>query len=68
MTKYYLKFNTMKHIIDAPANCSVDETLRTICKAEEIACIYLLYSKLIFKLCILVNVYHFDNERDTTEA
>ncbi|KAG6389908.1 hypothetical protein SASPL_151383 [Salvia splendens] len=41
MTKYYLKFNTMKHIIEAPANCSVDETLRTICKAEEIAWIQL---------------------------
>ncbi|KAH6771509.1 DNA helicase ROCK-N-ROLLERS [Perilla frutescens var. hirtella] len=41
MTKYYLKFDTMKHIIQAPTNCSIEETLRTICKAEEIAWIQL---------------------------
>ncbi|KAI3467038.1 hypothetical protein Pfo_023701, partial [Paulownia fortunei] len=41
MTKYYLKFDTMKHIIQAPANCSIEDTLHIICRAEEIAWIQL---------------------------
>ncbi|KAL9148882.1 hypothetical protein ABFS82_12G072800 [Erythranthe guttata] len=41
MTKYYLKFDTMKHIIQAPENCSMEETLHIICRAEEIAWIQL---------------------------
>ncbi|KAG8366674.1 hypothetical protein BUALT_Bualt17G0104100 [Buddleja alternifolia] len=41
MTKYYLKFDTMKHIIQAPENCSMEEALHIICRAEEIAWIQL---------------------------
>lgn len=40
MAKYYLKFDTMKHIMQAPANCSIEDALHIICHAEEIACIY----------------------------
>ncbi|KAL8463423.1 hypothetical protein ACS0TY_034179 [Phlomoides rotata] len=41
MTKYYLKFDTMKHIIGAPTDCSLEDTLNTICRAEEITWIQL---------------------------
>ncbi|XP_073150697.1 DExH-box ATP-dependent RNA helicase DExH17 isoform X2 [Henckelia pumila] len=41
MTKYYLKFDTMKHIIQSPANCSMEDVLQIICRAEEIAWIQL---------------------------
>ncbi|XVF60252.1 hypothetical protein PTKIN_Ptkin08bG0030000 [Pterospermum kingtungense] len=41
MTKYYLKFNTMKHIMQAPASCSLEDVLQIICRAEEIAWIQL---------------------------
>ncbi|KAL3631369.1 hypothetical protein CASFOL_024353 [Castilleja foliolosa] len=41
MTKYYLKFGTMKHIIQAPTNCSIEDTLHIICRAEEISWIQL---------------------------
>ncbi|KAK8302140.1 hypothetical protein V6Z12_D04G068100 [Gossypium hirsutum] len=41
MTKYYLKFNTMKHIMQAPSSCSLEEVLQIICHAEEIAWIQL---------------------------
>lgn len=36
MTKYYLKFDTMKHIMKAPEKCSLEDALRIICHAEEI--------------------------------
>lgn len=42
MTKYYLKFDTMKHIIQAPANYSMEDVLHIICRAEEVACMHLL--------------------------
>lgn len=38
MTKYYLKFDTMKYIIQTPVNCSLEDALHVICRAEEIAC------------------------------
>ncbi|KAG2301494.1 hypothetical protein Bca52824_030145 [Brassica carinata] len=41
MTKYYLKFDTMKHIIHAPTGYSVDEALHIVCRAEEISWIQL---------------------------
>ncbi|KAL3526077.1 hypothetical protein ACH5RR_014449 [Cinchona calisaya] len=41
MTKYYLKFDTMKHIMLAPASCSIEDALHIICRAEEIAWIQL---------------------------
>ncbi|KAL2235048.1 UNVERIFIED_CONTAM: DExH-box ATP-dependent RNA helicase DExH17 [Sesamum indicum] len=41
MTKYYLKFDTMKHIIQGPPNCSMEDILHIICQAEEIAWIQL---------------------------
>ncbi|GER44443.1 helicase-like protein, partial [Striga asiatica] len=41
MTKYYLKFDTMKHIIQAPANCTTEDALHIICRAEEISWIQL---------------------------
>ncbi|KAK9925336.1 hypothetical protein M0R45_033663 [Rubus argutus] len=41
MTKYYLKFDTMKYIIQTPVNCSLEYALHVICRAEEIAWIQL---------------------------
>ncbi|XP_010528238.1 PREDICTED: DExH-box ATP-dependent RNA helicase DExH17 isoform X2 [Tarenaya hassleriana] len=41
MTKYYLKFNTMKYIMHAPAVCSLEEALHVVCRAEEISWIQL---------------------------
>ncbi|XP_059294176.1 DExH-box ATP-dependent RNA helicase DExH17 isoform X2 [Lycium ferocissimum] len=41
MTKYYLKFDTMKHIMQAPGNCSIENALQIICRAEELAWIQL---------------------------
>lgn len=40
MTKYYLKFDTMKHIMQTPENCSLEDALHVICHAEEISCMY----------------------------
>lgn len=41
MTKYYLKFDTMKHIMQTPVNCTIEDALHIICCAEEIACMYI---------------------------
>ncbi|KAK7825009.1 dexh-box atp-dependent rna helicase dexh17 [Quercus suber] len=41
MTKYYLKFDTMKHIMQTPVNCTIEDALHIICRAEEIAWIQL---------------------------
>lgn len=41
MTKYYLKFDTMKHIMQAPGNCSMEDALQIICRAEELSWIQL---------------------------
>ncbi|CAH8309244.1 unnamed protein product [Eruca vesicaria subsp. sativa] len=41
MTKYYLKFDTMKYIIHAPTGYSLDEALHIVCRAEEISWIQL---------------------------
>ncbi|CAN1817921.1 DExH-box ATP-dependent RNA helicase DExH17 [Linum perenne] len=41
MTKYYLKFDTMKHIMLTPENCSLEDALKVICHAEEISWIQL---------------------------
>ncbi|KAJ4729267.1 DExH-box ATP-dependent RNA helicase [Melia azedarach] len=41
MTKYYLKFDTMKHIMHTPVNCSLEDALHAICHAEELAWIQL---------------------------
>ncbi|XP_043808493.1 DExH-box ATP-dependent RNA helicase DExH17 isoform X3 [Manihot esculenta] len=41
MTKYYLKFDTMKHIMQTPDNCRLEDALNVICRAEEIAWIQL---------------------------
>lgn len=38
MTKYYLKFDTMKYIMQTPVNCGLEDALHTVCHAEEIAC------------------------------
>lgn len=38
MTKYYLRFNTMKYIMQAPESCSLEDALHIVCRAEEIAC------------------------------
>nr|DAD32688.1 TPA_asm: hypothetical protein HUJ06_011539 [Nelumbo nucifera] len=35
MTKYYLKFDTMKHIIEAPERCSMEDALHIICRHNE---------------------------------
>lgn len=57
MTKYYLKFDTMKYIIHAPTGYSLDEALHIVCRAEEISCMsnllwyitpFYLMNKLIF--------------------
>ncbi|KAL0918505.1 hypothetical protein M5K25_010514 [Dendrobium thyrsiflorum] len=41
MTKFYLKFATMKSIMDAPGSCSLEDALRIICVSEEISWIQL---------------------------
>ncbi|KAI8019780.1 DExH-box ATP-dependent RNA helicase DExH17 [Camellia lanceoleosa] len=41
MTKYYLRFDTMKNIMLAPADCGVEDALHVVCRAEEIAWIQL---------------------------
>ncbi|XP_058088895.1 DExH-box ATP-dependent RNA helicase DExH17 [Magnolia sinica] len=41
MTKYYLKFNTMKDIIQTTENSSLEDVLRTVCRSQEIAWIQL---------------------------
>ncbi|OIV97201.1 hypothetical protein TanjilG_28952 [Lupinus angustifolius] len=41
MTKYYLRFDTMKKIMQTPENCSLEDGLRVVCCAEEIAWIQL---------------------------
>ncbi|XP_012568774.1 DExH-box ATP-dependent RNA helicase DExH17 isoform X5 [Cicer arietinum] len=41
MTKYYLRFDTMKQIMRTPENCSLEDALRVVCFAEEIAWIQL---------------------------
>ncbi|KAG5254554.1 ATP-dependent DNA helicase [Salix suchowensis] len=41
MTRYYLKFNTMKHVMQTPERCSLEDALNVICHAEEIAWIQL---------------------------
>ncbi|XP_024992174.1 DExH-box ATP-dependent RNA helicase DExH17 [Cynara cardunculus var. scolymus] len=41
MTKYYLKFDTMKHIMKAPSSCSIEDALHIVCRAEEISWIQL---------------------------
>lgn len=41
MTKYYLKLDTMKHMMEAPSNCTLEEALHIICQAEELSWIQL---------------------------
>ncbi|KAK1269112.1 hypothetical protein QJS04_geneDACA005067 [Acorus gramineus] len=41
MTKYYLKFDTMKEIVRAPENCSLEDVLHILCRSEETAWIQL---------------------------
>ncbi|KAI7734384.1 hypothetical protein M8C21_024537 [Ambrosia artemisiifolia] len=44
MTKYYLKFDTMKHIMKAPLNCSIEDALHIVCRAEEISWLHITVS------------------------
>ncbi|CAA7397582.1 unnamed protein product [Spirodela intermedia] len=41
MTKYYLKFGTMKNVVQAPESCSLEDVLRIVCRSEEISWIQL---------------------------
>ncbi|KAH7658892.1 DNA helicase protein [Dioscorea alata] len=41
MTKFYLKFGTMKDIVTAPGSCSLEDALHVVCRSEEIAWIQL---------------------------
>ncbi|KAG0496607.1 hypothetical protein HPP92_001298 [Vanilla planifolia] len=41
MTKYYLKFATMKSIMEAPGSCSLEDVLHIVCRSEEISWIQL---------------------------
>ncbi|OVA19861.1 Helicase [Macleaya cordata] len=41
MTKYYLKFDTMKNIMSTPESCSLEDALHIVCRSEEIAWIQL---------------------------
>ncbi|KAG5534893.1 hypothetical protein RHGRI_022871 [Rhododendron griersonianum] len=41
MTKYYLRFNTMKNIMQAHADCSMEDALHIVCRAEEVSWIQL---------------------------
>lgn len=38
MTKYYLKFDSMKLIMQTAVNCTLEDALHTISRAEELAC------------------------------
>uniref|UniRef100_A0A7N0TMY8 DNA 3'-5' helicase n=1 Tax=Kalanchoe fedtschenkoi TaxID=63787 RepID=A0A7N0TMY8_KALFE len=41
MTKYYLKFDTMKFIMQTPFNCTLEDVLHVVCRAAEISWIQL---------------------------
>ncbi|WOL03863.1 ATP-dependent DNA helicase [Canna indica] len=41
MTKFYLKFNTMKLIVKAPENCSIEDVLHIISHSDELSWIQL---------------------------
>ncbi|PON84235.1 Cytochrome c oxidase subunit 5c [Trema orientale] len=41
MTRYYLKFDTMKLLMQTPVSCTLEDALQVICRAEEIAWIQL---------------------------
>ncbi|GMH24878.1 hypothetical protein Nepgr_026721 [Nepenthes gracilis] len=41
MTKYYLKFDTMKYIMQTDSNCSLEDILHIVCRAEELSWIQL---------------------------
>ncbi|XP_057523188.1 DExH-box ATP-dependent RNA helicase DExH17 isoform X2 [Amaranthus tricolor] len=41
MTKYYLKFDTMKYIMQSQTNCRLEDALHIVCRAEELAWIQL---------------------------
>ncbi|GAB2243469.1 hypothetical protein Droror1_Dr00020244 [Drosera rotundifolia] len=41
MTKYYLKFDTMKCIMQTDANCRLEDLLHIVCRAEELSWIQL---------------------------
>ncbi|KAL2940595.1 DExH-box ATP-dependent RNA helicase DExH17 [Bienertia sinuspersici] len=41
MTKYYLKFDTMKCIMQTQSNCSLEDALHVVCRAQELAWIQL---------------------------
>ncbi|XP_062106898.1 DExH-box ATP-dependent RNA helicase DExH17 isoform X3 [Humulus lupulus] len=41
MTRYYLKFDTMKLLMQIPVNCTLEDALHVICRAEEISWIQL---------------------------
>jgi len=41
MTKFYMKFGTMKDIVGAPEGCTLEDALRIVCHAEEISCMYI---------------------------
>lgn len=56
MTKYYLKFDTMKHIMLAPSSCSIEDALHIVCRAEEIACT-ILYPAVIFVHKLLTDFF-----------
>jgi len=47
MTKYYLKFGTMKYIMQAQSNCSLEDALHIVCRAEELSCMYFYVCDLI---------------------
>jgi len=59
MTKYYLKFETMKYIINTPTSYSLDEALHIVCHAEEISCMsnLLWYITRCYLTDILIYVY-----------
>ncbi|KAJ8443907.1 hypothetical protein Cgig2_032731 [Carnegiea gigantea] len=41
MTKYYLKFDTMKYIMQAQSNCRLEDALHIVCRAEELSWVQL---------------------------
>ncbi|RZB59977.1 DExH-box ATP-dependent RNA helicase DExH17 [Glycine soja] len=65
MTKYYLRFDTMKQIMRTPENCSLEDALHVVCCAEEIACadifceLFLIHNVLTSKLDTIL---HWENE------
>lgn len=60
MTKYYLKFDTMKLIVKAPGSSSLEDVLRVICHSAEISCTPFQNSEVTFRPHYILSVLETD--------